>query len=275
MRALVIVALLASVAHADVSGVYGVGFSADFGNTYLPPTAHAGLSTTLSYREYHGKIGNWIIFLSEAPAPPSGSSKTETSEPICGGGYCTVYETTTYTPPSAEAVRQWESNMSEFSATKGKAILAGQMGQELTIDVTMRSLGGDASGFMLKLMRPLPGSNGLVMIGQYALGWLTYHDVKSRKVVATNGVLSSVEVTGDHTFTYVGLPIRVQVPIGGAFGAHLQFDNNIYGWLLGDASPIRAGASWIGPHTIVQVEGVISGFRPDGGSLNGSVSVAF
>ncbi len=275
MRALVIIALLAGTAQADVTGVYGVGFSADFGNTYLPPTARAGLSTTLSYREYAGKIGNWIIWISEVPAPPSGSSKTEVTDTVCSQGYCTVYETTTYTPPSAEAVREWESNMSEFSDTKGAAILRGEMGQELTIDLTMRSLGGDTSGFMLKLMRPIPGTDGHVMIGQYALGWLTYHDVKSRKVVATNGVLTSMEVTGDHTWTYVGLPIRVNVPLNSSFGAHLQFDNNIYGWFLGDASPIRAGATWIGPHVIVEVEGVISGVRPDGGSLKGSVSVAF
>nr|MBA3463254.1 hypothetical protein [Deltaproteobacteria bacterium] len=72
MRVLVILALLASTAHADISGVYGAAFSAEFGNTYLPPTAQAGLSTTLSYKEVGGKVGNWIIFISELPAPPRG-----------------------------------------------------------------------------------------------------------------------------------------------------------------------------------------------------------
>jgi len=274
MRSLIILAILAGTAHADVTGVYGVGFSAEFGNTYLPPTAEAGLATTISYKEVGGKVGNWIIFLSEAPAPPAGTSKT-TTDTTCYQDFCTIRETTTTTPPTEAEVRQWEADMSEFSATKGAAILRGEMGQSLSIDVTMRSLGGNASGFMLKLMRPIPKTGGVVSIGQYALGWLTYHDVKSHKVLAMNGVLSSMEVTGDHTFGYVGLPIRIAAPVTRSFGAHLQFDNNIYGWFLGDASPIRAGVEWVAPHVMVQVEGVISGFRPDGGSISGSVTLAY
>ncbi len=275
-RALVIVALLAATARADVSGVYGVGFSAEFGNTYLPPTSSAGLSTTLRYREYAGKIGNWIIFISEMPAPPGGTSKSEVTDSYCHQGLCTVTVTTTTTPPSAAAVAQYDRDMSEFTDTKGAAILRGEMGQELTIDVTMQSLGGSASGFQLTLMRPIPRTGGLVSIGQYALGWRTFHDVKSHQVMATNGVLSSIEVTGDHTFGYVGIPIKIAGPLGTTgLGAHLQFDNNVYGWFLGDPSPIRAGVDWIGPHLMVQVEGVISGFRPDGGSINGSVTLAY
>jgi hypothetical protein len=275
MRSLFILALLAGTAHADVQGVYGLGIGADYGTTYLPPTAEAGLSTTITYREYAGVVGNWLLFIGEAPAPPMSTSKSESTEE-CHQGYCTITTTTTTTHPSQAEVDAWQDAMNEYTATKGAAMLRGEMGQELTIDVTMRSLGGNASGFKLQLFRPIPDTGGLVMIGQYALGWLTYHDVKSHQVMAENGVLSSKEVMGDHTWGYVGMPIRIGTSFGAQsrFGAHLQFDNNIYGWFLGDASPIRAGVEWIGPHVMMKVEGVVSGFRPDGGSINGSVTLA-
>ena len=276
MRSLVILALLAGSAHADVEGIYGLGIGAEYGTTYLPPTAGAGLSTTLTYREYAGKLGNWILFIGDAPAPPMSTSKSESSTE-CHQGYCTITTTTTTTHPSEAEVAAWEQEMNEYSATRGAAMLRGEMGQLLQIDVTMRSLGGNASGFVLRLFRPIPGLPKAIMIGQYGLGFLTYHDVTSRKVTAANGVLSSMDVMGDHTWTYAGMPIRIGGSFGdnSRFGAHLQFDNNIYGWFMGDASPIRAGIQWIGPHVMLEVQGVISGFRPDGASLSGSVTLAY
>ena len=270
MRALAIVCLLAGAAHADVRGTYAFGVTGEYGTAYLPPTAGAGTATTISYKEYAGVVGNWILFIGSAPAKPM--SVTKTSYETVGD---TVYEVKTTYHPSQAAIDQWEKDVEEYAATKGKAILAGEMGQSLYIDVTARGLGGNASGFKLQLFRPIPGSNGMLQIGQYGLGWLTFHEVTSKKVVAEGGVLRAMDVVGEHTWRYVGMPIRLQVPFGSTGGGmHLQFDNNILGLFFDDASPIRLGSQWVLPYVIVGVEGVISGLRPDGYSINGSITVA-
>ncbi len=109
-----------------------------------------------------------------------------------------------------------------------------------------------------------------------AFGWLTFHDVHTRVSTATPTEITSMEKVSDVTYKYVGMPIRVEGPIGlTGFGVHLQLDLNIPSLILDQPSPIRAGVQWFGYHLMIKVEAVVTGFRPDGASLATEVSLAF
>lgn len=273
----IVVGLGAQARPAAAQAVYRLGAGAEVGNAYLPPTAGAGLTTSLSYREHGGLLGNILMVIAEAPARPS-STSTTTYETSCVGAVgdqtCTLYETTVTMPPSAAAVEAWERDMAAWGPSRGAAILRGELGQELQIDIPLRALGGSTTGVMLRLYRPI-GSSGHLSVGQFALGWLTFHDVTTREVMATATELRATDKVADHTYKYVGLPVRVQAPIGRTgFGVHAQLDLNVLSIVTDDPSPVRAGVQWVGPHVIVTVDGVASGLRLDAGSIAAEVTLA-
>jgi hypothetical protein len=274
-----IFALVLLVAPSADAGIYGLGVTGEYGNAYLPPTGEAGTTTMLTYHEHGGLLGAFLLFVGEAPAEPRASTTTTTDLQCKSDGAfqtCTTYEVTTTTTPSQAEIEQFHHDMDAWGPTVGAAIMRGEAGQELEIELPLRALGGNTSGFMLKLFRPIPGTRGILSVGQFAFGWMTFHDVKTRMVRASATELTATEQVGDHTFKYAGIPCRFQVPFGRTgFGAHLQFDFNLLSIVMDQASPVRAGAQWVGSHVMLSVEGVASGFRPDGASISAEAALAF
>lgn len=105
---------------------------------------------------------------------------------------------------------------------------------------------------------------------------MTFHDVKTRVLAGTPTELMTTERVADHTFKYVGSPRRFRIPIEDhGFGALVQFDRNWLSIVMPQPSPVRLGLQWVRSHAMLSVEGVVSGFRPDGASLSAEASLAF
>jgi hypothetical protein len=263
-------------ARAD-GGFYGVGARVEYGTAYLPPTAGASTTTMIRYREIGGFLGNLLVLTASAPIKPEPSSRIETETSCSGSGSnksCTTatYEVTTY--PSSKEIEDYEKKVAAWDPAVANAIMRGEAGQEVDLDIALRTLGGDTSGFIFRLGAPFLHWGPVSM--KFALGWLTFHDVHTRIANATSTEIATMEKVSDFTYKYVGLPIRVQAPIGlTGLGVHLQVDLNIPSIVLDEPSPIRAGVQWFGYHLMITVETVVSGFRADGVSLASEVALAF
>jgi hypothetical protein len=272
MRTALVIAtlLLASDAYAQV---YSAGVQGGYGTALVPPTSSGVTTTGITIREYGGIIGNLILFIGEAPAV---SNTTVTYETDGAGN---TYEVRTTYAPSAE-VQQLSSDWME---ARGRKILAGGMGQQVELDIPLRALGGDTSGVMFKMWRPLPffsdhiewlGESGSVWLAQFYIGHLTFSDVTSRKVSSENGILMSTEVTGEQSFTMIGSALRVQKMLTRTLRAQVQLDFNVFSILEDDPSPMHFGIETTLPHLLLRLEAVTSGFLPHGLSVNAEAVIA-
>lgn len=268
---------LAAAAAPARAGVYGIGVNGEYGNAYLPPTGGAMLSTSLHYEEYGGILLK-LLLLASAPVKPEGSTTTS-QEPFCLGQgsdrTCTTVVVTTTTTPTAAELEDYERRLSAWDPAIAQSIMRGESGLELDLDIPMRSLGGDTSGFMAHVWYPI-GWDGRLSVGAAAFGWVTFHGVKSKEVQADPTEVRAVDKMSDVTYKYAGLPLRVQTAIGrSGLGAHVQLDLNILSLVLDQPSPIRAGLSWAGYHVLAKLEGVVTGYRPDGASVSAQVQLGF
>ncbi|HEY4058785.1 MAG TPA: hypothetical protein VGM39_19360 [Kofleriaceae bacterium] len=276
MKRLLAIAALATLG-ASVAvaapAVYAVGGTMEYGNAYLPSTADAGLSTFVSYHDWGGVVSAVLLLLATAPAKPSPHTSVR-SEDHCSAGYCATYEVTTTTYPSSAEMANWEARMAVYNATTAPAIWAGEFGQDVQLDIASRSLGGNTSGFQLRLYRPLGDSRHLSIGMGYA--YLSFHDVHTSHVVDNMGVLSATDKKDNYTYGYVGIPLRFSTAIGQTgFGLDMTLDLNVLSLFFDDNSPIRAGVHWGGSHVLLTAEAMASGLRPDGASLHLGALLAF
>lgn len=269
-----VIAVLAEVPCARAESAFGVGFATDYGTAMLPPASGSALTTAISIHEYGGPIGNAILFFMTAPWP-TGSSTARTSYYTDDHGVAWVV-TETVTDFSQSDLGIGTAKYKDWKAAKGDGILRGDAGQELQIFIPLRQLGGDASGFMFKLMVPLGFTGGLLSIAALpAFGWINYEDVTQRRVSAAGGVLTATESVGNSRYEYVGFPIRFQTKLSDFASAHVQLDLNVFSLTDDQPSPIRAGVDFLVPHALLKVEAISSGLAPGGASLAAEAILAF
>lgn len=279
MKKLALMALLAtaSAAHADSdAGLYAIGARMEYGTTYLPAGADAGMSNFISYRDWNGIVSTIVTLLLPA-STASPDPKTSTSvETICAGGgntSCGLYEVTRTTYPTRAELDAYDAGMRQWDNI-ASAMQRGELGRDIQIDVASTAFGGTTSGAMMHLYHPLGDLGRYTSLG-VSFGYLRFHDIHSKKVVAVNGTLSTMEVVSDHTFGLAGLPLRVQVPLGGGFTAHAVWEANVMALFFDDQSPLRAGFEWSGSHVVLSAEAQTSGFSAQGRSLNVGAWFAF
>lgn len=270
-------ALAASTARAD--GMYGAGIGVGYGTALVLPTSSSVTTTSLTYREVGGVVGNAILFVGSLPA--CGAPRTSTRWETSANG--ATYEITTTTTPTKEAKEICAGVVKEWWETVGKRTLRGEMGQDLQLDIPLQQLGGNTSGVAFSLWRPLVwdgefvpilGEGSQLWVAQFHLALLTFHNVTSRKALAEMGTIRTIEATTKQDFLMVGSGVRLHKMLSDNMRATLQIDLNAWSIVADEPSPVHLGIDMAAPHTMFHVEVVTSGINPNGYGINAGVILA-
>ncbi len=221
------------IACAGPGGHSGVSVSTSVGSAYVPPNVSSGTTTVVSYREVGGAVTRSVL---KVMAAGTAAPRTRTTVTFSDGGtrcygrscysLTHVTRTTTVLDSPGEAAAKVKR-----AAKMIKALDTATIPIEFRLDIAMRSLGGDTSGWMSSFMyqgRPrVLGSSALLQFsGGLGFGKYTFYD-RTRTSLTTGlvDVGMPVESIG---YGYIGVPLRATVAVGpaGVF-SYLQADLNL------------------------------------------------
>ena len=191
----IVAAGIFAVAASASATPYSVGGAIESGNAIAPPETSSGLGTMLVIRETDGPIGRMLS---------------------AGFAASTIHHTDNGDGTETTSVSV-DRNAAAFA-------LGGGFGTIVELELPMRSLGGDTSGFSLLFLSHIP--NLPVAIGVIG-GVETMYGRTVRNVSVDTMTVGATQSTADVQNHVLGLPVRVTIPLSHSIDVYIQLDLNL------------------------------------------------